>query len=48
MGTVIVKFSLDSRYLITVSVDTDGEQTVDLWDWTSPCLEKLFCMFINK
>ncbi|CAI6356934.1 unnamed protein product [Macrosiphum euphorbiae] len=36
MGISIVKFSVDSQYVITVSVaDTNGEQTIDIWEWTS-------------
>eukprot|EP00102_Acyrthosiphon_pisum_P008905 XP_003246262.1 PREDICTED: WD repeat-containing protein 66-like [Acyrthosiphon pisum] len=36
MGISIVKFSVDSQYVITVSVaDTNGEQTIDVWEWTS-------------
>lgn len=31
----IVKFSPDSKYLITVtSVNVDGEQVIEVWDWT--------------
>lgn len=47
-GTALVKFSVDSQYLITVSNDNNSEQTVDVWNWKSSCAEKLFCTFVKK
>ncbi|XP_050063809.1 cilia- and flagella-associated protein 251-like isoform X4 [Aphis gossypii] len=36
IGISIVKFSIDSQYVITISVaDTNGEQTISIWEWTS-------------
>lgn len=32
-AAIVVKFSIDSKYLITVSIDSDDEQTIGLWDW---------------
>lgn len=35
-GTSIVRFSVDGKYLISVSeADADGEQSIDFWHWTS-------------
>lgn len=46
MGIIIVKFSVDSKYVITVSADTNDEQSIDLWDWASGAEEPI-CMSIN-
>jgi hypothetical protein len=43
---IVVKFSIDSKYLITVSIDTDGEQTISLWEWMLG-LEEPTCMYIK-
>lgn len=46
MGVAIVKFTVDTKYLLAVSVvNTDtGEQTIALWDWTSDA-DKPICTF---
>lgn len=44
----IVKFSMDSKYLITVSnMNINGEQEINLWDWTS-ATEGPTCEFCIK
>lgn len=41
MGIIIVKFSVDSKYVITVSADSNDEQSIDLWDWVSGAEEPI-------
>lgn len=45
MGIIIVRFSVDSKYVITVSADHNDEQSIDLWDWASGAEEPI-CMSI--
>lgn len=44
VGTTIVKFSVDSKYLITVSeTDQHGDQTIHLWDLSSEDMKESTC-----
>ncbi|XP_025421610.1 cilia- and flagella-associated protein 251-like [Sipha flava] len=45
---IVVKFSIDSKYLITVSIDTDGEQTISLWEWMLGLEEPTYSRKLNK
>lgn len=52
-GISIVKFSIDSKYVITVSYDTNNDQIINLWDWMSgseksTCICLLFTIIIYR